>query len=386
MLIRNNAPVFGANSSPYQQPGEWQVGLSSRNLVSNDHYNGTVEQIERQKLQNYVTNRQNLFDVSVTRVLTRRVSVSLGVPFINSSWASRDPAVPFPAARQEIPQHGRGIGDISLTSRAWIFAPSSHPDWNVAAGAGIKIPSGNDRYQDMFLGRVDRVEALRYVDQSVQPGDGGWGLMMETQAFWRVKRTFLFATGSYLANPKDTNDTPSIIATLGLPTTTGQFAGLGVNSVPDQYVTRVGATVHVWRGFSASVAWRMEGLKRYDLFGGSHGWRRPGTEMFIEPGFSYSHGRHTMSFNVPLGYYYNRRRNPYTGIAGDATFPRQIFLTSYALRFGKAAPRPATDQPPVPGTAPAPPRDRDAAPQASGAQTANTTRELLPACPQDAAR
>jgi hypothetical protein len=37
VLIRNNAPVFGAHGSPYQRPGEWQINLSSRNLVSNDH-------------------------------------------------------------------------------------------------------------------------------------------------------------------------------------------------------------------------------------------------------------------------------------------------------------------------------------------------------------
>jgi hypothetical protein len=84
----------------------------------------------------------------------------------------------------------------------------------------------------------------------------------------------------------------------------------------------------------------MEGLRRYDLFGASHGWRRPGTEMFIEPGVSYQFGGHTFSFNVPIGYYYNRRPNPYTGNAGDATFPREIFLTSYSWRFGgtKATP------------------------------------------------
>jgi hypothetical protein len=204
------------------------------------------------------------------------------------------------------------------------------------------------------------VEALRYVDQSVQPGDGGWGIMAEGQAFWRIKRAFLFASGSYLANPKDRNDTPSIIAILGLPTNTGQFAGLDTNSVADAYLTRIGGTVHVWKGFSASVAWRAEGLKRYDLFGASHGWRRPGTEMFIEPGVSYSYGPHTVSFNVPFGYYYNRRANPYTGIAGDATFPRQIFLSSYSLKLGKRR-SPATDQP-VPPTAPQAP---DASPQSS---------------------
>ena len=379
MLIRNNAPVFGANASPYQQPGEWQVNLSSRNLVSNDHYNGKVEQIERQHLQNYVTNVQNLFDIGVTHVLTRRVSVSLGVPFVNSSWALRDPAYPLPLERREIPQHGRGIGDISLTSRAWIFEPQTHRDWNVAAGGGIKFPTGNSRYQDRFIDRVTRVEGLNYVDQSVQPGDGGWGLMMEAQAFWRVKRAFLFASGSYLANPKDTNDTPSILTVLGIPTGDGTpNAGLGLNSVPDQYLARVGGTVQVWKGFSASFAWRMEGLKRYDLFGDSFGWRRPGTAMFVEPGVSYTHGQHTFSFNVPLGYYYNRHANPYTDRPGDATFPRHIFLSSDSLRLGNRSAVPATDQPPAPATPMPVSPPAGAVPQASASVPDSAARTICP--------
>lgn len=354
MLIRNNAPVFGANASPYQQPGEWQVNLSSRNLASNDHYSGTVEQVERQELESYVQNTQNLFDIGVTRMMTRRVSLSLAVPFINSTWALRDPAYPFPQERREIPQNGRGIGDITVTSRAWIFNPATHRDWNVAAGGGIKFPTGNSRYQDEFLDRVTRVEGLNYVDQSVQPGDGGWGVIMEAHAFWRVRRAFLFASGSYLANPRDTNKTPSILVVLGIPTGEGTpNAGLGLNSVPDQYLTRVGGTVPVWKGLSVSLAWRMEGLQRYDLFGGSHGWRRPGTEMFVEPGVSYTRGPHTVSFNVPFGYYYNRHPNPYTGRPGDATFPRQIFLSSYSIRLGKPSPlRPPVQ--PLPGGVTAP--------------------------------
>jgi hypothetical protein len=367
VLIRNNAPVFGANSTPYQQPGEWQVSLSSRNLVSNDHYNGTAEQVQRQTLANYVTNKQNLVDLTASRVMSRRLTLTAGVPFVNSVWASRDPAFPLPAERREIGQNGRGIGDISLTGRYWVFNPDTHHTWNVAAGGGVKLPTGNSRFQDRFPGRTDPTNALRYVDQSVQPGDGGWGLMMEAHSFWIVDRVMMFGSGSYLANPKDTNGTPSIIAVLGIPLT-GSFEGLGVNSVPDQYLARLGGTVALWKGFNASLAWRMEGLRRYDLLGDSHGWRRPGTAMFVEPGLSYSNGAHGFSFNVPIGYYYNRRPNPYTGNAGDATFPRHIFLSSYSLRFGKK-PTPPVARPPasmVPKpdeTAALPPRTgRDAEP------------------------
>ena len=341
MLIRNTAPVFGANRSVYQQPGDWQVSLSSRNLVSNDHYNGTEEQVQRQTLQNYVTNRQNLADVSITRAMTKRLSLTLGVPYVNSSWASRDPRFPLPEARHEVAQNGRGLGDVSLSARYWLLNPDTHQKWNVAAGTGLKMPTGNAAAKDTFPGRTtaDSANMLRYVDQSVQPGDGGWGLMFDSNAFWIVNRFMVFGSGSYLANPRDQNDTPSILTVLGISTTSGANAGLGFNSVPDQYLLRAGGSAAIWRGFGASLAWRMEGLKRYDLFGGSHGWRRPGTEMFVEPGLSYSNGRHTFAFNVPIGYYYNRRPNPYTGNRGDATFPRQIFLSSYSFRFGgKAAP------------------------------------------------
>ena len=337
MLVRNNAPVFGANASVYQEPGEWTLSLTSRNLVSNDHYNGTVEQVQRQELENYVTNKQNLVDVTLSRSFNRRLTVSLGVPFVNSVWASRDPAYPLPAERQEVGQNGKGIGDISLMGRYWIFDPGTHPDWNVAAGAGLKMPTGNSRAQDMFPGRTDPTNMLRYVDQSVQPGDGGWGMMLEAHTFRRVNRALLFGSVSYLVNPRDTNDTPSIISVLGIPLT-GNFEGLGVNSVPDQYLLRAGGVVAIGKGFGASLAWRMEGLSRYDLLGGSHGWRRPGTEMFIEPGVSYSRGPHAFSFHVPFGYYYNRHPNPYTGIPGDATFPRHIFLSSYSIRLGQRAP------------------------------------------------
>lgn len=344
MLIRNNAPVFGAHASPYSQPGEWQVSLSSRNLVSKDHYNGTVEQVQRQTLQNYVTNKQNLLDLTVTRVFTPRFSASIGVPYVNSVWASRDPAFPLPAARREVGQNGRGLGDISVTGRLWVFNPATHAKWNVAVGTGLKMPTGNAEAQDRFSGRTDPANKLRYVDQSVQPGDGGWGLMFDSHAFWRMKRAVLFGSGSYLANPRDTNDTPSILAVLGIATT-GPREGLDVNSVPDQYLVRLGGTVPVWRGFSASLAWRMEGLKRYDLFGDSHGWRRPGTAMFAEPGISYARGRHAFTFNVPIGYYYNRHPNPYTDLEGDATFPRHIFITSYSMKFGGRKLAPPSSRP-----------------------------------------
>ena len=354
MLIRNNAPVFGANASPYQQPGEWHLSLSTRNLVSNDHYAGGEEQLQRQALQNFVTNKQNLVDLNVSRTMTERLTLSVGIPYVNSSWASRDPRFPLPAARREIEQNGRGLGDVSVSGRYWLFDTKTRVNANIAAGVGVKLPTGNSREQDFYVDSQGNNPQQRYVDQSVQPGDGGWGLMLEVAGFKRIGRVLAFGSGSYLLNPKNRSETPSLTLARLPPgaTANANQADRFFNSVPDQYVARVGATVPVWRGFSASLAWRIEGLPRYDLIGDSNGFRRPGKAMFVEPGFSYSRGGQTFTFNVPLGYFYHRYPDPNTDREGDATFPRHIFLTSYSMKLGarKSAPPVLTPPPPGPTT------------------------------------
>jgi hypothetical protein len=175
----------------------------------------------------------------------------------------------------------------------------------------------------------------RFVDQSVQPGDGGWGIMFDVSGFKRIPFAQLFGSASYLANPRDKNTTTSGSINRLPANTAVTIVDTSYNSVPDQFLVRFGGAVPIGKsGFAGSLAWRAEGLPRYDLIGGSHGFRRPGIEMFVEPGFSYAKGRQFVSFNLPIAYYRNRFPNPYTGNLGDATFPNYIFLASYGVRFG----------------------------------------------------
>jgi hypothetical protein len=109
-----------------------------------------------------------------------------------------------------------------------------------------------------------------------------------------------------------------------------------VNSVPDHYLARVGAGTWLFKRMVVSAAYRVEGQRRYDLIGKSHGFRRPGVEMFVEPGVSYGVGPGAVSVSMPIGFYRNRKPDPYTGLEGDATFPRYIFLATYSYRFGAA--------------------------------------------------
>lgn len=326
--------MFGS-SNPYSKPGDTQVNLSVRKLRSTDHYNGEAEQLQRQTLGTYVVNTQNAVDLSISRTITERLSMSLGVPYVAAAWGIPSPTTPTPGPRAM--EDGRGLGDVSVSGRYWLLPTSRFRSGNIAGGIGLKFPTGNSGYRDTYPNSAGLDNRPRFVDQSVQPGDGGWGLMMELQGFKRVPHAQLFGSAAYLANPRDRNTTTSGSinrSTQANPSTTADTA---FNSVPDSFLARLGAAVPVGKtGLVGSMAWRIEGLPRYDLIGASHGFRRPGVEMFVEPGVSYAKGRQFISLNVPIGYYRNRFPNPYTGNPGDATFPKHIFLMSYGYRFTKA--------------------------------------------------
>ncbi|MDQ3880320.1 MAG: hypothetical protein M3295_04525 [Chloroflexota bacterium] len=332
MLIRQTAPVLGA-ASPYQQAGEWQFNVSLRQLRSDTHYRLDQRQLEREELGTFVINRQHAADLTASYAFTERRSVSVGVPFSVASWSIPSPTGPVPGPRAQ--QDARGLGDITAMGRMWLLDTRSHTTGNVAVGLGVKVPTGNYDVQDMYPDRNGQNNQLRYVDQSIQPGDGGWGLMLEAQGFKRLGRAQVFGSGSYLANPRDTNGTPSLtVARLPPGASPPANSDRLVNSVPDQYVARVGAAVRARGRLGLSAAYRVEGQRRYDLIGKSHGFRRPGVAMFVEPGISYSKGVQSFSINVPIAFYRNRKPDPYTGLQGDATFPRFIMLANYGYRFG----------------------------------------------------
>jgi len=45
----------------FLKPGEREYTLNYRTFVADQHYKGTVEQVERHELNNFVVNRQNLW-------------------------------------------------------------------------------------------------------------------------------------------------------------------------------------------------------------------------------------------------------------------------------------------------------------------------------------
>jgi hypothetical protein len=246
-----------------------------------------------------------------------------------------------------------------------MFDPEAHRRGNLSLGLGLKAPTGKDDVTDTYPDRTGTNPQDKAVDQSIQPGDGGWGAVVEINGFKRIGRASYYGSGTYLINPRDTNGTPSLVVGLSPGgVVSPASAPRAENSVPDQYVLRTGMAFALGKSpFAVALGFRMEGLPRYDLVGDSHGFRRPGYETFAEPGFYYSRGDDTWSVNVPIALKRNRRPDPYTGAAGDATFPNHIYLVSYTHRFGprgNAAGRPAR-----PGTEESPARPEGPAAGAS---------------------
>jgi len=277
-----------------------------------------VEQVQRAREHSEVINQINLTNLVLTYQKTPRWSFQANLPVLNASRHSQDtPNVVF---------HSRGIGDITLSAQTWLWKPPTESRGNVAVGFGIQLPSGDPsviNFLDTGNGKT-----LRVVDQSIQLGEGGWGIVASTQAFKAVKRAVLFMDASYIITPQDTNGVR-----------TGRRLPLeAIMSVPDSYLAEAGAAYPFpkIRGLAVNFGGRVEGVPVRDLIGKSDGFRRPGYALSVFPGFEYSKGRTTWTFNLPIAVLRDRARSVpdlQDGHHGDAAFADYVWLLTYSYRF-----------------------------------------------------
>jgi len=305
----------GDSSAPGE--GQWTLSVGYRGMRSARHFVGTVEQKERQEQATAVVNKVHLFDVAVGYALTPRVTLTASVPIMFAKRKNgRTPDRVF---------HSSGIGDISLGARMWLIRPPSESRQNVAFGVGLKLPTGKPDVTNTFMAASGPVTSV--VDQSIQLGDGGVGVVFDMQAFKAVKFMTFFAAGTYLVNPRNTNGVQ-----------TGRRPSEAIMSVADQYAARIGVAVPSpkIRGLSMSFAGRIEGVPVRDIIGKSEGFRRPGYAISVEPGFLYTRGRDTWSISMPIAVERNRRRSVpdiSDGRHGDAAFADNLLIIGYSRRF-----------------------------------------------------
>ena len=91
------------------------------------------------------------------------------------------------------------------------------------------------------------------------------------------------------------------------------------------------------KGLSLSLGPRIDGIPLRDLIGGNSGdIRRPGYTLFIDPGVSFTHGRHTFWVNTPVRIHQDFKRSLADiedNRLGGGDLAKYLVLTGYSIRF-----------------------------------------------------
>jgi hypothetical protein len=325
--------VLGALGETYGNEQRWAITTSWRYFKSDRHYVGSDYQGHRDEEGSQVINHVNMAEATLRWNVNPRWSLSTTLPyFINER------SVPLRQDGEVVGRsvtHAEGIGDLMVVGRRWMLDPATHPRTNWILGVGAKFPTGKPDVRDTRTRLVagEKVYSLEEVDQSIQPGDGGWGALVDLSWFYALPKgpVSFYANASYLFNPEEKN---------GVATNRGRPSE-AIMSVGDQYLARLGLTLsHLsWNGWSFSLGGRLEGMPAWDVLGGDEGFRRPGYSIAIEPSFAWSGGPHTVAASVPILQYRNRIRSvpDYEDDRhGDAAFADWVAMVTYSYRFGKA--------------------------------------------------
>jgi hypothetical protein len=326
IVARSNSQTNGPESQGgYLEPGDWDLTIGYRHQFSYKHFVGDVEQTYRVQQGTEVMNKINLEDIQLTYQITPRFSCDVIVPIL---LASRR------ADNSYYTTHASGFGDTSVIAQAWLWNPRRAKRGNVSLGIGLQAPTGKDNVQNSVIAAPGAAPQVVTADYSIQPGSGGWGMVLQWQAFRDVGRTMIaYFNGNYLATQGGTNNVLRSATALSQPLT-------AYNAIQDQYLLEAGVAhpISKIRGLSVTFGPRFEGVPARDLIGNDLGFRRPGFALSVEPGFVYTRGRNMIQANIGKAIYRDRTRSVpdiILGTHGDAAFADYVWLLSYSYRLPK---------------------------------------------------
>ncbi len=321
-----------------QTKGDWNISTNYRYFRSFRHFSGTEEHPQRVEQGTEVINWSYGVDFNIGYSFTDRLFGVISLPFAYNE-------------RSSLYEHGResrhmtysgGLADIRLGAGYWLLSGDKAAKGNLSLGLGFKLPTGDYNAQGTFYNvGPNGTSIIRPVDQSIQIGDGGFGITLESQGLKRFKSSlFGYYNAFYLFNPRNTNGTQTFRSR----------PSEGIMSVPDHFALRAGLFYGIKQihGLGFSLGGRLEGIPIRDLLGESGGFRRPGYVISVEPGVSYMLGNVTATLNVPVALIRNRTRS-LTDIAdsttdtyrhGDAAFADYLINFGVAWRIPKKADTP----------------------------------------------
>ncbi len=311
------------------EPGHFQITVGERHQFSYQHYVGDAYQEYRAQQKTQVENRINLVTLDLTYQWTPRISFEIDAPWLFATRKSQSSPIKYAAT---------GLGDTIIGANFWVRQPDHATRNNFSAGLGLLIPTGNDDVQNTVntntSGTGSPVEVTTPVDYSIQPGNGGWGMVMQWQGYQRINNSVTFYTdGDYIATQGGTNGVKRG-ATLSTTTPLDNY-----DAISDQYLLEGGLAFPVTyvKGLSATVGPRDEGVPAKNLFPNSNdGFRRPGFAVTVGPGAEYVHGSNLFTAGVYKAIHRDRTvsyPDSVYGTHGDAAFAQYVWLASLTHRF-----------------------------------------------------
>ncbi len=276
---------------------KWDLNISGRYFKSFRHYSGTTENTQRVTDGTDVRNFSRTMDVSLVRKLNEQWSIGIDLPFVYNERTSLYEHVSSLKGSPRFSTYSQGLGDVRVSVYKWLIAPKAGSKGNLLGGLGIKLPTGNYKATDVFHTSLTATR-VGPVDQSIQPGDGGWGVTMELNGFRAINTAWsLYGNAYYLINPRGNNGVST--ARGGVPTAAAIKYTSDVMSVPDQYLLRAG-TNWTSNAFTASLGARFECIPASDLIGDNTGFRRPGSVLALEPGANYNYKKYSFYLYAPI--------------------------------------------------------------------------------------
>jgi hypothetical protein len=236
--------------------------------------------------------RVSIYALDLFYGISNRVTVDLTLPYLVGSGGVVQGNTAETAQFYEA--NASGFGDMAIQAEYWLNDPTKPSRVQASVDLGLKMPTGNNNVQG------DGPNGPAPIDEAFQLGNGGWEMLFRAQAYGQITGPlYAYVSGYYGLSLTEHTDVQSGIV----------YNGVGIPyGVPDTYSGRLGVSYIL--GFAplvVSLGGRINGVTVKDIVGGGDiFWRRPGYEVYIEPGLSWTLGTNTASVSVPVRAYQNK--------------------------------------------------------------------------------
>ena len=313
---------MGVRNQPFLAPKQWQAQVSYQYGYAYQFYVGDQRNDLAASFPGFPPTRKvNIFNLDVAYGLSNRVSLDLTVPFVSGSGHAMQGTA---ASHRYYEFSASGIGDVSLQAEYWPSDPREASRVQGSVGLGFNAPTGSDTVTGTVFvpGQGDQVWPI---DEAYQVGNGGWTMLLRAQGTALITGPlFAYASGYY---------------GMSLTEHTEALQAGALRGVPDTYSGRLGLAylLPVLDGVALGFGGQINGVTVKDIVGGGDlYWRRPGYEVFVAPGLTWTFGANMANITVPVRVYQNKldslldvSLNRHIG----ADFVPWLFQATYARRF-----------------------------------------------------